>query len=253
MRWPHDEFLHEGRQYEGPLGTEWALLPPGQTFMQARCSLSFGPWRYAVGQPGKQAVVHLKKEDVYYHVKLLQWSQGRENNVYSSYQNEYGGGFVYERDMEPFTIPFDLPECPVCSDAKPDKETLIPRDGTMEEVKIIGETAESAKIEILAIVQESSLACNMHHGPYIDTVEPNAQGVGTDTALLRRTGQRGSLRPFRYTSFISKLPPRRGIVVDKSRSVILPMALGVKTIFIPTLIRRAQTFATFPIIETSSR
>lgn len=193
-------------QYEGPSGTEWVLLPEGETFIENRCSLQFGPWRwvFARGNPpsmvGQQGVVHLTNEDVYYHIKFLSWTRGqdREDNGSVSEQ-QLGGGFSYERDAEPFSIPEDAAECPVCRDAMPDKTVLTPRDGSMEEVRIVGVTPDTAGIEIIGISQESNPACNMYRGNYVGTVMPNADGVGTSSAFLRKTGERGSLRPFRYT------------------------------------------------------
>ncbi len=67
-----------------PLGTEWAL---GRT--SDLTSLSFSPFRQAVGEPkevvGKDLVLHLIDEDVYLDIRFTSWGQNKS------------GGFAYER------------------------------------------------------------------------------------------------------------------------------------------------------------
>ena len=64
-----------------PFNTEWAMIPEGKTFQEARCSMTFCGWNdcFAHYSPefniiGKPGIVHLIQEDVYYNIMFTSWT-----------------------------------------------------------------------------------------------------------------------------------------------------------------------------------
>jgi hypothetical protein len=72
-----------------PYNTEWALLPKGKTFEEARCQLVFCDWyscfaQYNPGRDmiGKPGIVHLIQEDEYYNIMFTNWTSDCYNYPY---------------------------------------------------------------------------------------------------------------------------------------------------------------------------
>jgi hypothetical protein len=87
--------------YLAPSNTEWAMLPEGKTFEEARCSLTFCSWNdcFTYGSPeyyilGKPAIVHLIEEDVYYNIMFTNWTS---DNPYPCNANYCPGPYINRR------------------------------------------------------------------------------------------------------------------------------------------------------------
>jgi hypothetical protein len=199
----------------GPSGTEWALLPDGMTFQEARCSLAFSSsfyYDFAQSNPssiiGKPGVLHLINEDVYYNIMFTSWTQNEGDDYFYSGDYKYGqpqtdlpvgGGFQYIRDETPFTVDSLVP-CPVCDFAVTDPKSITGAiDDTFVNVTVSGVTPQDATISIVMVAQDSDPKCNNANDS--TSVTANAKNIEGNSVMLRRTKQVGFLDPFWYTIY----------------------------------------------------
>jgi hypothetical protein len=183
--------------YYGPAGTEWALLPEGRTFEEAKCDLYFCDWMSCFAQydeqhmAGRKGVVHLLAEDVYYNIEFTQWTSDEGG------WNALGGGFQYIRDKDPFSAS-GFEDCPKCDSAVASPDKLIgDRDGSFATVKVDGVTPATTSIEIKSVTQDQDPRCNVKAAD--GSVLPNAMNNTKSTVMLRRTKLAGQVAPFWYT------------------------------------------------------
>ena len=126
---------------------------------------------------------------------------------YPPYNNNGpGGGFSYVRDVDPFTLAADLPECPKCRSAMADPAVVKgPADDSFVDVTITGVTPANVTISIKAVSQDQNPRCNsarFENATGTDQVRPNAKfDAGNSTVQLRRTRTPGQLNAFRYTIY----------------------------------------------------
>jgi hypothetical protein len=199
--------------FNGPVGTEWALLPDNKTLADTRCSLTFCSWDSCFAQYdyqkmiGKPGVVHLIEEDLYYNIKFTKWTS--DFNSFSFIGP--GGGFQYVRDEKPLKGA-DLGKCPACDLAKASPAQLLgPIDNAFVNVTIQGLSANTT-VSIKGVAQGQSARCNLRpttnattttNLPGYGSVLPNAR-INADgkSVGLRRFRVAGDLTPFTYTVYI---------------------------------------------------
>jgi hypothetical protein len=172
---PSDQY-----NYVAPSNTEWALLPEGKTFAEARCGMSFCAWNDCfafynpVGMIGKPGVVHLIQEDVYYNIVFTNWT------------NDYGacpGGYC--------PYPYPLATRDGTSSTNASAAPAVYYDGTTATAETTGSAADSSSfvpsVSVEAPISEVSTDSSFaRYPPYpIPYPTPGYTGWGGGFSYVR--------------------------------------------------------------------